>query len=238
MSFLKAEWRKLALANYAIDPKILEPYVPARTELDIWNGNCYVSLVGFMFKNVKLLGLKIPFHVNFEEVNLRFYVRHFDGKEWKRGVTFVSEIVPKPAISIVANTIYKEHYSTMPMRHKWDINQDRQFIEYQWKFKGNWQNFDLTTGTEGHDLVEGSEEEFITEHYWGYSPHPSGKTVEYQVTHPRWQTYEVKDFNIYADFGGLYGKEFAFLANSQPTSVMLAEGSQITVESRNILSKL
>ena len=44
---------------------------------------CYVSLVGFMFKNTRLLNIPIPFHTDFEEVNLRFYVKHFDGNEWK-----------------------------------------------------------------------------------------------------------------------------------------------------------
>jgi uncharacterized protein YqjF (DUF2071 family) len=82
MSFLNAEWRKLAIANYVIDPATLANYLPAGTELDLWEGKYYVSLVGFMFKNTKLLGIKIPFHVNFEEVNLRFYVKRFENGMW------------------------------------------------------------------------------------------------------------------------------------------------------------
>ena len=112
MSFLKAEWRKLVLINYAVDPALLKKYLPYKTELDFWNNTCYVSLVGFLFVNTKMLGLKIPFHVNFEEVNLRFYVKHLDKGEWKRGVIFLKEIVPKAAITIVANTLYGEHYQT------------------------------------------------------------------------------------------------------------------------------
>ena len=119
MSFLKAEWRKLALANYAVDPSVLHRYVPAHTVLDSWNGTCYVSLVGFMFVNTRLLGFPIPFHRNFEEVNLRFYVRYQDKGEWKRGVVFIKEIVPRPALTFVANTIYKEHYQTLKMGHDW-----------------------------------------------------------------------------------------------------------------------
>ena len=119
MSFLRAEWRKLALANYVIDPERLAPHVPAGTELDLWQGKCYLSLVGFMFVNTRLLGVKVPFHVNFEEVNLRFYVRRREGSEWRRGVVFIKEIVPKPALTWVANTIYREHYETLPMEHFW-----------------------------------------------------------------------------------------------------------------------
>src|SRR5450432_2463378 len=101
--FLKAEWNNLIMASYTIEPALLKPYLPRYTELDFYNGNTYVSLVGFMFNNTRIPGMKIPFHVNFEEVNLRFYVRYKDNGEWKRGVVFIKEIVPKLAISYVAN---------------------------------------------------------------------------------------------------------------------------------------
>ena len=114
MSFLTAEWRKLALANYQVDPDILKPYVPKGTQLDFWNDRCYLSLVGFMFINTKLLGLKIPFHVNFEEVNFRFYVKIIENGQTKRGVVFIKEIVPRHILTFIANTFYKEHYQTLP----------------------------------------------------------------------------------------------------------------------------
>lgn len=107
------------MANYVVDKDLLKPYVPNKTELDLWNNKCYLSLVGFMFLNTKVLGFKVPFHVNFEEVNLRFYVRYREGAEWKRGVVFIKEIVSRPALTFVANTIYKEKYETMPMGHSW-----------------------------------------------------------------------------------------------------------------------
>ena len=128
MSFLTAEWRKLAFANYAIDKELLTPYLPVGTELDLWNGTCYVSLIGFLFKNTKLLGFSIPFHANFEEVNLRFYVKYKDGENWKRGVVFIKEIVPKFALSAVANTIYNENYETMPMTHSWSETEDERAV--------------------------------------------------------------------------------------------------------------
>ena len=83
-TFLEAQWRKLAMANYVVDKKILSPYLPHKTELDLWNDKCYVSLVGFMFLDTRIKGFRIPFHVDFEEVNLRFYVRYHDGAECKR----------------------------------------------------------------------------------------------------------------------------------------------------------
>lgn len=235
MSFLKAEWRKLAMANYAIDPDILKKYLPAKTELDLWNDTCYVSLIGFMFLNTKMLGIKIPFHINFEEVNLRFYVKYKDGTQWKRGVVFVKEIVPKPAITFIANTLYKEHYATMPMKHAWTETDDSRTFEYNWRCKNQWQTFKVTTEKDLIPIAEGSEAEFITEHYWGYSRKNDHKTVEYEVTHPKWQQYLVKHCAIDVDFGLVYGSDFRFLNGLQPQSVFLAEGSEITVESKKVI---
>jgi len=226
--FLTAEWRKLALAQYAVDKEILLAYLPANTELDSWQGKYYVSLVGFMFVDVKLRGFNIPFHNTFEEVNLRFYVRFKEGDSWKRGVVFIKEIVPKPAITFVANTIYKENYQTLPMKHIW-IEQEHQLeVAYFWK-NGNWNKFSVTADSMAKDIEVGSEEEFITEHYWGYTRLNNRQTSEYGVEHPRWKAYPVKDHTISVDFGINYGDDFAFLNQTKPDSVMLAEGSEIRV---------
>jgi uncharacterized protein YqjF (DUF2071 family) len=232
MSFLKAEWRKLALANYAVDPAILKKYVPPKTELDFWNDTCYISLVGFMFLNTKLLGIPVPFHRHFEEVNLRFYVKYKDGNNWKRGVVFIKEIVPKPALTWVANTVYKEHYQTMKMSHEWSQDENSRIVRYGWTHGGKENSFLVRTKLHPSPIAKESEEEFITEHYWGYTKCGPDSSLEYEVTHPRWEVYEVTQHEIDVDFGAVYGTEFSQLTTQPPTSVMLAEGSQITVENK------
>lgn len=233
-TFLQAEWRKLAIANYSIDGKILEKYLPLKTEIDLWNGICYVSLVGFMFKNTKIKGISIPFHTHFEEVNLRFYVRYNDHGEWKRGVVFIKEIVPRPALTFVANTIYGEHYETMPMRHSWASTAENLTVAYEWK-KGHWNSLKVIADNTASVILENSEEEFITEHYWGYTKISDQKTSEYGVEHPKWEVYHTKDYFIDVDFGGIYGEEFNFLTSQKPLSVFLAEGSAIKVNEGRLI---
>lgn len=237
MSFLKAEWRKLAIANYEIDGSLLVDHIPYGTELDLWNGKCYVSLVGFMFLNTRLLNIKVPFHVNFEEVNLRFYVRRLENNEWKRGVVFIKEIVPKLALTLVANTVYHENYETMPMQHEWTETDQQREVRYSWKKNGKWQHFRVKAKKQSAPIGLGSETEFITEHYWGYARVNSAKTNEYEVTHPRWTAYDVLDYAIDVNFGAVYGAEFSFLNDEKPISVMLAEGSEITVESKKTIKR-
>ena len=228
-TFLTAEWRKLAIVNYAIDPVILKPYLPYKTELDFWNDKCYVSLVGFCFINTKLKGISIPFHTDFEEINLRFYVRYKEGPTWKRGVTFIKEIVPKPALTIIANNIYKEKYVTLPTKHSWVNNPDEIRVSYEWKHKGEWDLLSLTAAVNPTVILPESEEEFITEHYWGYTQINNNRTSQYQVEHPKWQTYAVKSHQVKVRFDDLYGAEFKMLKNAVPDSIMLAEGSAIKV---------
>jgi uncharacterized protein YqjF (DUF2071 family) len=232
MSFLNAAWKKLVIANYTVDPEILLDYVPHGTELDSWNGACYVSLVGFMFVNTRVLGLPIPYHRDFEEVNLRFYVKRKENGEWKRGVVFIKELVPRSAITFIANTIYKEHYQTVPMRHEWQTKTDTQLVKYAWKLDGIMHSMQVHAHIDPVAIVEGSQEEFITEHYWGYTKVGPTKTYAYEVKHPKWDCYHVKDYAIAVNYGAVYGENFEFLNSRKPASVMLAEGTEIAVENR------
>lgn len=217
------------MANYLVDPALLQSYVPNKTDIDLWKGQCYVSLVAFMFLDTRVKGIKIPFHVNFEEVNLRFYVR----REEKRGVVFTKEIVGKPAVSIIANTLYKENYETLPIAHSWIATPQTMNVEYRWK-KGDWNVFRVSTEKTPVPIPYGSEEDFIINNYWGYTCH--GKNCrEYEVRHPSWDIYPMRSYKIDVDYGRIYGEKFAFLSSQKPASVFLAEGSAVSVlNSRNI----
>ncbi len=236
--FLKAEWRNLILANYEFDRAILKKYLPAKTEFDSWNGKDYVSLVGFLFKNTRVRGIAVPFHTTFEEVNLRFYVRYNENGIWKRGVVFVREIVPKSIIAFIANTLYKEHYISCQMSHEWVLSEKEKGesekyntinIGYSWKNKNLENSISVKAENKTLEIPVGSGEEFITEHYYGYSKFDEGKTGEYKVEHPRWKVYPVKEYNIVCDFEKNYGSDFKSLAGMKPDTVYLAEGSEIKV---------
>ena len=220
------------MANYKLDPDVLLPYLPAGTEPDLFAGNCYVSLVGFLFRETRLMGFRVPFHISFEEVNLRFYVQHTDSSGVrKRGVVFIKELVPRHALSFVANTFYGEHYQTLPMRHKWHRSKAGLVIAYRWRTAGAWQKIQVVAEPASQPIVAGSEAEFITEHYWGYTRLANGRTSEYEVVHPRWELYPVLRYTIDSEFAVVYGPRFAPLDAMQPVSVMLVEGSEVTVRS-------
>src|SRR5579863_10102079 len=219
--FLTARWINLLMLNYEVDPDILKKYIPPATELDLWEGKALVSMVGFLFRDTRLKGIQWPFHINFAEVNLRFYVKYFDSQEWKRGTVFISEIVPKPFIALFANLIYREHYSAMPMRHSIDpFGEDQTQYLYEWKFDGRWNN-KLGGKVDANGMkpiAKGSPEEFIFEHYCGYNKVNKKTTYEYGVEHITWNATTVTDPIFEADIVRLYGKEFVPYLEKKPYS--------------------
>jgi uncharacterized protein YqjF (DUF2071 family) len=233
--FLHAAWNNLIMANYVVPEKLLLPYVPANTELDYYKGKTFVSLVGFMFLNTRIRGFSVPYHINFEEVNLRFYVRNNDHGTWKRGTVFIREIVPKPAISFVANTVYKENYSTMKMKHFHVEKTDEIETCYEWKYKNKWNKLAASSQKKSMPMAINSEEEFIAEHYWGYTKYNDSRTYEYEVNHPRWEIFKVLNYTIECDFGGIYGNQFAFLNDTVPSSVFMAKGSEVRIHKKRSL---
>ena len=239
-TFLTAEWRKLIMAQYSVDIATLAPYLPAGVGLDLYHNTCLVSLVGFLFDRVRVKGIAIPFHTRFEEVNLRFYVARTeaDGTR-KRGVVFIREFVPRAAITLIANTLYEEPYATLPTQSRIVTNADGLSVGYGWKYRNAWQSMEVEASSTAEPIAPGSEAEFITEHYWGYTkrsgPRGFGYTSQYEVKHPRWETYPIRSYEIRADFGALYGPAFAALSEQEPTSVLLAEGSAVSVHSGKTL---
>lgn len=230
--FLTAEWRYLAMLNYPVDAKALAPLLPAGTELDLWKGRAYVSMVGFLFINTRVLGVPIPFHLNFEEVNLRFYVRRKAEAEagWRRAVVFVKELVPRAAIAWVARTVYGENYQTLPMRHELELDGDTpRRVVYAWTFGGREQRIEVKVQGAPQPLAAGSEPAYIAEHYWGYTKGRDGRTTEYRVEHPPWRAWPAVEAKLDCDAGELYGPGFADALAAPPASAFLADGSAVTV---------
>ena len=232
--FLTANWRYLAMLNYVVDPGLISPFVPPHTEIDYENGETFLSVVGFLFLDTRLLGVPIPLHRDFEEVNLRFYVKRKSADTWRRGVVFIRELVPRRAIALVARAFYGERYFALPMKHQIEHVDVRINVEYSWRRGRKWESLRMRSAGEPQPISAGSHAEFITEHYWGYTCVRTGCS-EYRVEHPRWKMWNATDFELNADIATLYGEQFAETLNQPPRSAFIADGSPITIERRSVL---
>ncbi len=225
--FLTADWRNLLMLNYAVDPGLLQRFVPRGTELDAFEGRTYVSLVGFEFNRTRVAGFAIPFHRSFEEVNLRFYVK----RSGRRGVVFIRELVPKFAVAAIARIAFGEKYVRVPMSHSIHAQPDAGVVEaeYCWGSGLGRCSMRIEGEKSGFLPADGSLSQFITEHYWGYAAQSDGGCLEYEVQHPRWLVREAKIARFSGDATRYYGAELGTSLMLPPDSAFLAEGSPVTV---------
>lgn len=228
-TFLSARWENLIMANYAVDPDLLKPYLPKGVGIDYYHNKSYVSLVGFMFKHTSLFKIPVPLMGTFEEINLRFYVKRVEGDLVKRGVVFINETVPYRLVAWLANKLYKEHYRAVPTKNSIIHAGSAKSIKYEWNVSKQWNHLIVNASKETQQMLPGSIEEFIFEHYYGYTKINSHLSQEYKVNHPRWQVNKVLGYSIKCDFESMYGKGFSLLNGQAPDSVIIAEGSPVTV---------
>jgi uncharacterized protein YqjF (DUF2071 family) len=221
------------MLNYRVDPRLLIPLTPSGVELDFFRGETYISIVGLLFLDTQVLTITFPFHRNFEEVNLRFYVRRRSADTWRRGVCFVREIVPKKAVALLARLFYGERYMALPMKHFIKHRDGAVSVEYSWRRDSKWESIALSALGDPVPVLAGTHEEFITEHYWGYTS-VRGGCSEYRVEHPRWKIWPADTFQVIADMATLYGDQFADVLNNPPVSAFIAEGSHIQIFGREI----
>jgi uncharacterized protein len=228
--FLTADWRDLVMLNYCVEPAVLGPYVPRGTELDAFEGRTFVSVVAFRFLKTRLSGrLAIPFHSNFDEVNLRFYVRREERGELRRGVVFMAEIVPRRAIAVIARLAYNENYSSFPMTRRISRTADGGEFRYGWSVRQS--SYAIGARTTGQPALplDSSAEQFITEHYWGYARQRDGSTVEYRVEHEPWRVWNAASASFSGDAGATYGSQFKNLLAEKPYSAFVGDGSPVKV---------
>lgn len=227
--FLSAQWKNLIMVNYEVDADVLIPYLPRGVELDYYNNKTYVSLVGFMFANTRIFNLPIPFFGTFEEINLRFYVKRVVDGRVKRGVVFINETVPYKVVAWLANKLYRENYISIPTKNSIKTGSTRQ-VKYQWKMNKQWNHLEVVAKMETEEMQHGSMEEFIFEHYFGFTKINNQISQEYRIDHPRWLINKVSDYSVRCDFENMYGKNFSNLSNVIPDSVFMAEGSAVSIE--------
>src|SRR5437868_1128724 len=221
------------MLNYRVEPELLAPLVPKGVEMDFFQSETYISIVGLLFLDTRVLTIAFPCHRDFEEVNLRFYVRRRSADTWRRGVCFVREIVPKKAVALLARLFYGERYMALPMKHLIEHRDGALKVEYSWRRASNWESIAMSACGEPVPIAAGTHEEFITEHYWGYTSVRSGCS-EYRVEHPRWKIWSADSFQVSADMPTLYGNQLADVLNSRPVSAFIAEGSHVRIFGREI----
>lgn len=218
-----------------MDPDILKKHTPEGTQLELFNGNCFVSLVAFRYSETRLMKVRVPFHSTFEEINLRFYVkREVAPNQWRSEVAFTKLFFPKRTLTFVAKQIYKENYETLKMKHQWSEDDIHMQTDYSLE-KDGWHRLHITSKKLLTKIEPDSPEHFFSKHYWGTSKIDEKTSTIYRIEHPEWRLHETLECNISFDFGKIFGSEFKQLSDLKPDSVHLFDGSEVIVKKKKII---
>jgi len=224
--FLTARWVNLGMINYAINPELLQPLLPIDCVPDLApDGLARCSLVAFDFLDTRVLGIGWPWHTNFAEFNLRCYVRRGE----RRGVFFVREFVPRLAIATMARWIYNEPYYAVPISSQTSLTDTTIEIDHTFRVDGKPQRLRVHADRPASLPPIDHNAEWYKEHRWGFGTSHRGRALTYEVNHPRWAIYPNASAIVEIDFAHVYGLRWAVLQNATPESVLLIEGSGVSV---------
>ena len=218
------------MLNYEVDPAILASLVPKGTLLDDEAGRHYISLIGFLFVNTHIFGFPALFHENFEEINLRFYVRRELPEGSHNGVVFIKEIVSLPLVAETAKLTYNEPYMTAPTEHSVvRTNDELRSVEYLFGSAKRQCRIALHVDGKPTEVEPGSHEGFITQRPWGFTRQRDGGTIEYAVDHPPWYVWRNARYELDGPLRNFYAAPFSSILSGVPASAFVADGSAIAV---------
>ena len=226
---LATEFRKVALINYIVPPEILDKYLPKHTEPDLYNGNCYISLVGFHVHNLKLNDIKLPVIKDFEEIDLQIYVKRFNGASWVKGVVVISRIFEQPGLTVLTNTIFKTNYNSYPTRGEVKQTEEQLEVKYSWEYKDISQSFSVISSHLAAPYDKNSEAAFLLDRPFGFIKAGEEETYQYTINHASWHLYTVEEYSVDVDFSRQFDPTFNILNSRVPQSVMLTEGSSVEI---------
>ncbi|MBA3847913.1 MAG: DUF2071 domain-containing protein [Planctomycetes bacterium] len=120
-----ADWRDAVFVHWAVDPEVLQPFVPFT--LDRWRGEAYVSVVAFTqrrlrprFGDAATAWLTAPIATH-AFCNLRTYVRVGD----ERGICFLHEWIPNRLALVLGPLTYGLPYRFGRLRYHADDRHGR-----------------------------------------------------------------------------------------------------------------
>jgi uncharacterized protein YqjF (DUF2071 family) len=226
---ISGAWHKIIMVNYAVDPSALRDLVPHGTRLSYFEGRCFVTLAGFLFSDIKVLGLRVPFHRHVPEANLRFYVESLDG--YKKGLVFIKELVSKRVMAMMANRFYRQNYSVKNIKYSYTEDRKTATLKYSWGLLGGNRMKAKLARVPSTKVKTGSEADYILHNFLGYASRPDKSTLRYEVTHPAWTLCPVIDWKVKVNFEKSFGKRFEFLSKQKPHSIFVTEGSPIAIYS-------
>lgn len=174
-------WRDLLFAHWPVPAERMRALVPAPLELDVFEGDAWVTLAPFRVAGLRLRGLPpFPGVSDFPELNLRTYVR----AAGRAGVWFFSLDAASAMAVTAARTLYRLPYHHAAMR----LARANGWIDYSSRRMRGDAVFEARYRPTGEAIlpVPGTLAHFLTERYALYTVLRNGRVLGVQIHHSPW----------------------------------------------------
>jgi hypothetical protein len=242
--FLKATWQNLIQLVYTAPIDEVQTLLPEGLTPEIFDGKAHIILSALEFRQTRVKGLKIPFHVHFPEINLRIPVR----KQGVTGVYFLRQYVPKHCIAVVAKRIYHEAYEAYPMeflvQHVPDADEGTSIMECHCKLWKKEDTLDIQVyAVEPENYIPVDENhppepavgdaDFIT----GFGTNDKQEIIEYRIEHRKQEFFEVREWSIRGDLTKIFDDCIPKGISEMPIHVSFSHGQAVKITQPIMSSK-
>lgn len=174
-------WANIAFLHWAVDPQLVQPYLPPGTRPDTWtDGTTYVGLVPFEMRSAGPgTRLQVPYFGRFLETNIRLYSVDEQGRH---GVVFRSLDASRLAVVLGARWGIRIPYQWSTIRASSYESTHSYHTRRRWPRPAA--SSDLVIKVGGH-VTATPLEEFLTRR-WGMHSRLGGRTMWTPNTHPAW----------------------------------------------------
>ena len=224
---LSMEPTDLLMLNYAAAPEVLQPFVPAGTELDLLEGSAFVSVVAF--RGVNLRAYRLPLKREVRQINVRFYVRREEAGALRRGAVFLKELVSSRRVARGGRVGYGEPFEYAPIIASAEEAGEARIIRYDWGRREQACSVAAARTAPPRAAVAGTPESFFTERHWGYNRTSRGRTREYRVEHPPWLVSPARVVAAPADPGGYKVPVLSEVLMAAPHSAYVVKATYMSV---------
>jgi uncharacterized protein YqjF (DUF2071 family) len=177
-------WYDLLFAHWPVDAAMLRPHIPAKLEIDTFDGRAWLGIVPFSMTGVRLRWTPpLPWLSAFPELNVRTYVT----AQRKPGVWFFSLDAASALAVAAARLSFHLPYFRARMKCReagWIEYQSHRShkgapqAEFQARYRGAGESFEPPRGTLAH---------FLTERYCLYSAVSPQRIYRGEIHHPPWR---------------------------------------------------
>lgn len=196
------QWRDVLFLHWPAPPQWLSDQLPAGLAVDTFQGEAWVSLVGFRLQQVRLRGWPaLPFCSQMLELNFRTYVRH----RGEPAIHFLAMHADHRLLVAAARCLTPLPYSLAQLAYAGPDTACSFFCRPHYS-RTPLLAAQFSLGDGRRQAIPGTLDDWLTERYVAYVAGRDGDLLRMPVSHESWRLREIALRHCELDLQPLHGR--------------------------------